>query len=141
MRVSPRKGVQFGEMDGAAEEEFDNEVAEGRLGLILSDDTAYKQQADLPAAEGKPRKRDRKSRAKEKPQHANLPKGEPRGALVKLHAVQPAAKKGPKFAVIPDVFEVLLYPNGAVPAKYDQLYDRNGEPGHFFEGDTDQDKL
>ena len=141
MRVSPRKGVQFGEMDGAAEEEFDNEVAEGRLGLILSVGTAYKQQADLPAAEGKPKKRDRKSRAKEKPQHANLPKGEPRGALVKLHAVQPAAKKGPKFAVIPDVFEVLLYPDGLPPAKYDQLYNRNDEPAHFFEGDRDQDKL
>ena len=140
MRVSPRKGVQFGEMDGAAEEEFDNEVAEGRLGLILSEDTASVK-LDKDEGKGKPRKRDRKSRAKEKPQHANLPKGEPRGALVKLHAVQPAAKKGPKFAVIPDVFEVLLYPNGAVPAKYDQLYDRNGEPGHFFEGDTDQDKL
>ena len=140
--MSPRKGVQFGEMDGAAEEEFDNKVAEGRLGLILSEDTAsVKLDKDEGEGKGKPRKRVRKSRAKEKPQHANLPKGEPRGALVKLHAAQPAAKKGPKFAVIPDVFEVVLYPNGAVPAKYDQLYDRNGEPGHFFEGDTDQDKL
>ena len=110
------------------------------MNLILSDDTAsVKLEKD--EGKGKPRKQDRKSRAKEKLQHANLPEGEPRDELLKLHAVQPAAKKGPKFAVIPDVFEVLLYPNGAVPAKYDQLYDRNGEPGHFFEGDTDQDKL
>ena len=61
--------------------------------------------------------------------------------MVKPHAVQPAAKKGPKFAVIPDVFEVVLYPDGAVLAKYDQLYDCNCEPGHFFESETNQDKL
>ena len=140
MRVSPRKGVQFGEMDGAAEEEFDNKVAEGRLGLILSEDTASVK-LDKDEGKGKPRKRDRKSRAKEKPQHANLPENEPRDALLKLHAVQPAAKKGPKFAVIPDVFEVVLYPNGAVPAKYDQLYNHNGELEHFFEGDMNADKI
>ena len=62
--------------------------------------------------------------------------------MVKQHAAQPAAKKGPRFEVIPDVFEdgALLYADGVLPVEYDGLYDRNEEPEHFFEGDTNLDK-
>ena len=63
--------------------------------------------------------------------------------MVKQHAAQPAAKKGPRFEVIPDVHEdgALLYADGVLPAEYDGLYDRNDEPEHFFEGDMNNDKI
>ena len=63
--------------------------------------------------------------------------------MVKQHAAQPAAKKGPRFEVIPDAFEdgALLYPHEVLPAKYDGLYVRNSEPERFFEGDMNNDKI
>ena len=63
--------------------------------------------------------------------------------MVKQHAAQPAAKKGPRFEVIPDVFEdgTLLYRDDVLPAKYDVLYVRNVEPEHFFEGDLNEVKI
>ena len=108
-----------------------------------SDDTAS-EKLDKDEGRGKLKKRFRKSRAKAKHQHAKLPVGgEGDGLVVKQHAVQPAAKKGPRFEVIPDAFEdgAALYPDEVLPAKYDQLYDRNAQPEHFFEGDMNNDKI
>ena len=63
--------------------------------------------------------------------------------MVKQHAAQPAAKKGPRYEVIPDEYEdgTHLYQDDLLPTKYDALYVRNGEPERFFEGDMNNDKI
>ena len=63
--------------------------------------------------------------------------------MVKQHAAQPAAKKGPRYEVIPDEYEdgTHLYQDDLLPTKYDTLYVRNSEPERFFEGDTNNDKI
>ena len=63
--------------------------------------------------------------------------------MVKQHAAQPAAKKGPRYEVIPDEYEdgTHLYQDDLLPTKYDGLYVRNVEPEHFFEGDSSEVKI